>query len=480
MEHKSLTINSIFYLGNQLLNILFPLFTGIYVARVLLPENIGEVAYAQNIVQYFVIFSFLGLPTYGLREISRVRGNRTQLNKVFSELYIINFCSTLFFLLLYTILILEIDVLRDDISLYSIVGGSIAINFLNISWLYDGLEEFQVVTTRNALFKFLCVILLVIFVRSREDYLWYAAISVVGIAGNSLVNMLLSTRYVSFTLRGLSFVRHLKPIVFLVAVNFAIEIYTLVDVTMLGIMSGATNVAFYSYGSRMSKILMTVVNSFTMVIVPRMVLYYREGKINEYNLLLTKTFKLIVLLSIPMIIGLQFIADDLVTMLYGQVFLNSAVILKILCLLLVISPTGYLLGSRVMLATNQENKMLISVSIGAIVNLLGNFILIQQYAEFGAAIASVISEIIVMIVYVSFGRRYFSLSGVTHSLVRILLASLAMAATLILIYSLQISIYIRILLELTVGIIVYFSVLLLLKEEIIYDLFVKINKRITL
>ena len=97
MGQKSLTINSIFYLGNQLLNILFPLFTGIYVARVLLPANIGEIAYAQNIVQYFVIFSFLGLPTYGLREMSRTRSNRDQLNKVYSELYIINYCSTLFF-----------------------------------------------------------------------------------------------------------------------------------------------------------------------------------------------------------------------------------------------------------------------------------------------------------------------------------------------------------------------------------------------
>jgi O-antigen/teichoic acid export membrane protein len=103
----------------------------------------------------------------------------------------------------------------------------------------------------------------VVFVKTQEDYLWYAAISVVGIAGNYLVNMLFAARHVSFTLKGLSFIRHIKPILYLVAVNLAIEIYTLVDVTMLGLMREATNVAFYSYGSRMSKILLTIVNSFT-------------------------------------------------------------------------------------------------------------------------------------------------------------------------------------------------------------------------
>ncbi len=479
MGQKSLTVNSIFYIGNQLLNILFPLFTGVYVARVLLPVNIGEVAYAQNIVQYFVIFSFLGLPTYGLREISRARSNHDQLNRVFSELFIINSCSTVFFLLLYIILILSTDVFRNSISLYSIVGCSIALNFLNISWLYDGLEEFQIVATRNAIFKFLCVILLVVFVKTQEDYLWYAAISVVGIAGNYLVNMLFATRHVSFTLKGLSFIRHIKPILYLVAVNLAIEIYTLVDVTMLGLMREATNVAFYSYGSRMSKILLTIVNSFTMVIVPRMVLYYKEGKIDEYNLLLSKTFKLILLLSVPMMIGLQFVADDLVTLLYGQVYKNSALVLKILSSLLVISPIGYLLGSRVMLATDQESKMLISVSIGAIANLIGNYILIQKYAEFGAAVASVISEIIVMIVYVSYGRKHFSLSGVLPSLVKVLIASVGMTVALYYFYSLHISIFLKLSIELIVGVAFYFGILLALKETSVSELMETLKKRLS-
>ena len=113
---KSLTTNSIYYLLYNVMNVIFPFVTGIYVARVLLPTNIGDVAYAQNIAQYFVILSFLGIPTYGLREISKVRNEKDKLNKLFSELFIINLISTIFFSLIYFSLILNIEKFLDFLS----------------------------------------------------------------------------------------------------------------------------------------------------------------------------------------------------------------------------------------------------------------------------------------------------------------------------------------------------------------------------
>ena len=70
----------------NVLNMLFPFLTSMYIARVLLPVSIGEVTYANNIVCYFTILAFLGIPTYGLREIANARDNKEELNKVFSEL----------------------------------------------------------------------------------------------------------------------------------------------------------------------------------------------------------------------------------------------------------------------------------------------------------------------------------------------------------------------------------------------------------
>ena len=137
MENKkSIAKNSIYYLIYNVLNILFPFITGIYVARVLLPDSVGQVAYAQNIVQYFVILSYLGIPTYGLREVAKVKDDQFGRSKLFSELFIINAVSTTFFLTIYLILIFAVPTFQSQLPLYLIVGLLIAFNLLNISWLY--------------------------------------------------------------------------------------------------------------------------------------------------------------------------------------------------------------------------------------------------------------------------------------------------------------------------------------------------------
>ena len=159
---KSLSKGGLYFLIYNVLNMAFPFLTGIYVARKLLPTNIGEVAAAQNLSTYFCILAFLGIPTYGLREIAKTRDNREERNKLFSELYTINLISTVIFTTVYFVLIGIVPIYRQNFVLYSIVGVSIALNAFNISWLYEGLEEFQFISVRNIVFKavsFVCLIL---------------------------------------------------------------------------------------------------------------------------------------------------------------------------------------------------------------------------------------------------------------------------------------------------------------------------------
>ena len=275
---KSLTKNSLFYMLYNILNVIFPFFTGIYVARILLPDNIGIVETARNLAQYFVIFSFLGIPTYGLREISKARKNREELNKIYSELIVINTISTIIFLFLYNVLIMIVPEYRKNLLVFLITGISIALNFFNNTWLFEGLEKFDYISIRNLIFKFLSLLLLFIFVRDNEDYLKYALITIVGTAGNYLLNIINSKKYVKLNLHGLNLARHMKSIIYLVVVNLAIEIYSMVDITMLGVMCPKEIVTYYSYGMKIQKILLQIVNTFTIVLVPRISLYYKENR----------------------------------------------------------------------------------------------------------------------------------------------------------------------------------------------------------
>jgi O-antigen/teichoic acid export membrane protein len=478
VKGKSLTKNSIYYVVYNTLNILFPFLTGIYVSQVLFPNDIGTIRYAQNIAQYFVILSFLGIPTYGMREISKARDNRLEVNRIFSELYIINFISTVIFVLCYCILIFSIPQFRENIIIYLIVGGSIALNVFNISFLYDGLEEFKFTSLRNISFKAIVFILLLLMVKEPTDYLWYAAITVFGTAGNYIINMLHSKRFVTFSYQSLNFKRHIKPIMLLVAVNLAIEIYSLVDVTMIGNICSKDHVAFYSYGHNIQRILLQVINSFTIVIVPRITFYYKEGKIENFNMLLTKTLYVIMVLSSAMILGLFFTADKFIVLLYGNSYTNSSKVLLILSVLLLISPIGYLLGSRVLLAVGKENLMAVCVAIGAIVNVITNWFLIPKYAEFGAAYASVVSEFIVMSIYIWFGKRYFHLTHLFIEIRKIIIALTVMCITLYILTKFHMPVVIELVLDVVLASGIYFALLLVQKETIVIEYFTKMKAKI--
>ena len=478
VPNKSIAKNSIFYLIYNVLNVVFPFVTGIYVARVLLSDSIGQVAYAQNIAQYFVILAFLGIPTYGLREISKARGNQEELNKVHSELFFLNLISTVLFVGIYLTLIFTVGGFRENISLYLIVGLSIALNALNNSWLYEGLEEFKTITIRNLVFKAVAFVLLVVLVRGPSDVYYYALVTVVGVAGNNLFNIIYSRKFVRFRVKGLNLLRHLKPVLLLVVVNLAIEIYTLIDTTMLGIFCSKEVVAYYTYGNKINKILLQIINTFTVVVVPRLSLYYKEGKSTEFTALLTNTLKIILMLAIPIIVGVQFVSQFLICKMYGDEYLHSAYVLQILSAVLLFSPIGYLLGSRVLLAAGKEWKMAISVGIGAVVNVIGNYFLIQYYNEYGAAIASIISEIVVMIVYICMAAKYFKLNRFWDTLLKVVLASAVTGGYLFGCSYIPLNGWAVFCIQFFGAVAVYFALLLLFREKALLQALKKLKSKL--
>lgn len=474
-KEKSLKKNSIYYLFYNVINLAFPLITGIYVARVLLPNDIGRVASAQNLAQYFVILSFLGIPTYGLRELSKIRDDRNQFNKVFSELYTINFISTIIFLVLYLVLVALIPMYRQNFVFYLISGISIALNLCHISWMYEALEEYKFISVRNIVFKVVYFVLLLCLVKDSNDCIIYALLTIVGTAGNSVLNMIYLPKFAKFDFKNMQLKRHMKSISALVMVNLAIEIYTLVDITMLNIISSDEKVAFYKYGSTIQKMLLTVVNSFTMVLIPRISYYYSKKKYKEYNELISKVLLIIVILSTPMIVGILFVAEPIIVLMYGNSYIASAGIVQILSILLLVSPIGYLLGSRVLLVTGHENKMILAVGSGAIMNFFGNLLLIPMYNEYGAAIASVIGEIIVMVIYVTMGRKHYKLNNIKKTFYKVLISCLMMVIYLIAcVEYLKLEIISTLIVEIVGAVTIYFGSLVIMKEEMVSTYFNKL------
>lgn len=236
---------------------------------------------------------------------------------------------------------------------------------------------------------------------------------------------------------------------------------------MLGIFAKKKNVAYYSYAMRINQIFVNIINSFTIVVVPRMAFYYKEKRKKIFDSLISKTLETLLALGIPLVAGLQIVSTDAINILYGSAFAPSAGVLRILSFVLLISPIGYLLGSRVLLVTDHEVSMMLCVGLGAIVNIIGNSILIPRYTEYGAAIASVFSELVVMIVYVNLGKRYYKVFGELKNILKIILATACFVLYSLLIRYLVSIALLRLLIQVVGAIVIYFLMLYLLKEPLV-------------
>ena len=110
--------NTIFNVLYRITSLVFPLIYSAYVARIIFADGVGRVEYANNIISYFIMIAVFGLPTYGTREIAKRKLNQADKNKLFTELFVVNFLCTSFSLVLFVCLLLFNGRINADYQLF--------------------------------------------------------------------------------------------------------------------------------------------------------------------------------------------------------------------------------------------------------------------------------------------------------------------------------------------------------------------------
>lgn len=477
---KSMAKNAVFNVAYKALSVIFPLVTISYASRILGPSGIGVVNSAQNIVTYFTIFASLGIPAYGVRVIAQNKKEPTLCNKTFTELFLINLISTIICSSAYFILIFTIDNFKNEIGLHLLFGILVVFNIFNIDWLYQAYEEYSYIAIRSFIIKFLSLLLLIVFVRKSSDLFYYAIIVCFGTVGNYIFNIVKLKKYVRFDFKNIRIIQHLKPIFIFFASVIAIELYSLLDVTMLTHMTSPENVGYYANASKIVKCIAGTITAIGAVLMPRLSLYFSEKRYSEINIAVSKAMKTILLLTIPSCIGIILTAKKIVPIMFGEEFLPAVTTLCVLSPLVVFMPLSGGVGAQILQTTNNEKLCLISVCSGAIMNFIFNALLIPTFQENGAAAASVITEAIVTLMMLMFSRKIVRLDIKWNFSISLMVASITMFATVTvtdLIFE-NIPAFISLVLQVLVGIVAYFLVLVIMKNDIMHDILGRIKAKL--
>ncbi|MCY7050964.1 flippase [Streptococcus parasanguinis] len=475
---NSLVKNSLYNVSYKLLNIIFPLVSATYTARVILASGVGEVSFAQNVVSYFTTIAALGIPNYGIREIAKVRGKIEETNKVFSELFFINSLSTILCSIVYLFLIFSFNSFFENISMYCAVGLSLIFNFLNIDWFYQGKEDYAYITKRSFVIKVISLFSLFVFVRNTADAVNYALISSLAIGGNNIFNLVNLKNYnIRLRLKNIEIKKHLKPIFLMLGSVIAIEIYTMLDTTMIGSMVGTAEVGYYTNSMKLVKLLITVITAIGGVLLPRLSEHHSKGEFEKLNQIVDKVFKIMLFLFLPAQIAIYLLAPIIVPILFGDSFLPAIFTLQISSFLICTLGFSNLFGTQILLTFSEERKLLISTILGAVSNVILNLFLIPIMGQNGAALASVVSEMLVTLAAYNYASKHIKLKFDTKFYRATIVSSVIMGVVIFGIMQLSIGNFGRLLISALLGIIVFFSINILMKNPIISDLSEIVKRR---
>ena len=463
---KNFLYNSIF----TVLNLIFPIITLPYISRIIGADGVGRVNFANSIVNYFLIIASLGIPLYGVREIAKVKNNKEKLSRSFSEIFIINFLSTIVCIISYYKMISTVKYFEGERLLFLTIGITLFLNIFNLDWFYQGLEEYKYITIRSAVVKLISVVILFIMVKTREDYIKYALINIIAISGNNIINIINIRKITSFTFRGIEPKKRIKPIMVLLSIQIAVNIYINLDTTMCGILSNELSVGYYSNAVKINKIIVSVVTSISTILLPRLSYYIENNEVDKFNDIVNKVFNIILFIGLPACIGMIFISKNIVYIMFGEEFIPAIKTMMILSPLIPILAIGNLFGTQVLMPIGKEKKLLISVVLGSIVNFTLNLILIPIYKENGAAIATVVAELIVMIVQIHYALSFVKISINKKQLSTIIISNLVMSIVLLSINIVIKGILVNLICSVVFATIIYIVINLLMKNTIFNEI----------
>ena len=384
--------NFLYNVSYQLLVIILPLITVPYVSNILGAEGIGNYAFTYANMQYFVIFGMVGITLYGNRQIAYVRDNKEKLRNTFFSIYTLQLITTTISFILYLIFVLVFN--NGDYKwLYIVQGINIIASMADISWLFMGLEQFKKTVVRNTIVKLASLASIFIFVKSSNDTVIYTLI----LALSALIGNLTFWFYVpkaigfkSIKISGLNL--HLKASLALFIPQIAIQIYVLLDRTMLGTITDTVQVGFYENSQKIVKIVLTLATAIGTVMMPKIANTVASGDMKKVKYYIKNSFFFVSALSIPLMFGLMGVAPELSPWFFGNNFVGIEKLIVISSLIILAISWSNVLGMQLLVPLNKTKEFTISVTSGAIINFVLNLVFIKKFGATGACISTIIAE----------------------------------------------------------------------------------------
>lgn len=479
---KSLFKNALYKITLNFFNLILPIIIGPYVFRTLGPESIGNVKFAETIFNYFFIFATFGIYQYGLREISRIKQDKTKAAKLFTSLFtfsLLTNAAALLSFLAVAYLGYGNEVILPILLVFSI---NFILNIFYVEWINEAFEDYNFITIKTIVVKLIYIVLLFTFVQNSGDYVTFALLLVISTGLNNIISFIYVKRRVKFDFSEISIRPHLKPLFLVVIFSNGNILYSQLDRFMLGEFVNESEVSFYVMSQQIMTIINALMLSIIQVTIPRLSFLIGNDNDEQYLDLLNKIAKVYFALLFPASIGLFLIADIGVVVYGGNEFAHAGPVLAVFSLYMITLGIESILSNQVMYIKKKETVLVTFIFISGFINLLLNSLLIyiNQFTAETAIITTAIANVVLITLEYIYIKRWLKLPLKLYSLhnMKYLLYSLVFIPISYVIKLFIEGIYLEFILLLLINSIVYGLILVVTKDEMVSLLISKLKGKL--
>jgi O-antigen/teichoic acid export membrane protein len=478
-DNVSLVKNYIYNLVKTLMGVVFPIVTFSYVSRILGAEGVGKVGFSKSIIAYFAMIAVLGMNYYGTREAAKLRDDREQLSRFVQEMLIINSVMTIVAYILLISALYLIPKLYGYRQLILIGSAAIILQSMGLEWLYQALEDYRYITVRSVAVQLLSLALMFVFVRNPGDVPEYMALTILSTYGSYIFNFFNAKRYVNWRYYGgYKITRHIKPLLLLYAMSLSIQLYAVLDSTMLGFLQDDAAVGRYTAAVKVNKMTTTLITSIAIVLIPRLSYYIKQKEMEKISGLITVSYNYVFIMSVPIAVGIFTLANEVIGIFSGSGFSSAAVTVRILAPIVIVIPFSVVTNTQTFVPMGEEKLILVSTLTGAAVNILCNAALIPKYAENGAAVATVLAETVIAVICFINIRRFFDMKMVFKVYWQYMVAAAPIPFIYEAVQGIIGNIWVRTLSVVIISAVVYFAILKVLRNPYIYKIIELVGAKI--
>lgn len=471
MNQPSVRKNYIYRLFYELLILVTPLITAPYVSRVLGADGVGIYSYTSSIMSYFTLFAALGTASYGAREIAQHRDDRQASSKLFWEIeFMTVFTSSVCILAWVVAILMSTNYRPYFLALLPLLLGTM----LDISWYFTGYEKVRNIVIRNSFCKIVGIAALFLFVREKSDLTLYILLnSLITLIGNLSMWTYLPKILAKVDFHTLHFKRHLRETLVYFIPTIATSIYTVLDKTLIGVITQDNyQNGYYEQANKIITLVKSVVfTAINSVMGARMSYLFSKDRQEEIHQRIGRSMDFIFMIGFGAVFGIIAVAERFVPIFFGDGYEPVINLLSLMSPLVLIIGISNCLGSQYYTPSGRRAQSSRYLIVGSVVNLLLNLCLIPFWGAQGAVVASLAAEGIITILYVMNSNGYMTAKLLLRLAWKKVLAGcvmLAVVARLGLVCSG--SEIVVLVLQVVVGIIVYFLVLLLLRDELLLEI----------